>query len=105
ELQALVRELGMTEHITFTGFRRDLARLFEILDVVCVPSRNEAFGLTVIEAMAAGKAVIGSASGAIPELIDAHSGRLADPQSAHHWATAMTELAGSAPLRERLGDE
>lgn len=105
ELQALVRELGMAEHITFTGFRRDLARLFEILDVVCVPSRNEAFGLTVIEAMAAGKAVIGSASGAIPELIDAHSGRLADPQSAHHWATAMAELAGNALLRERLGDE
>ncbi|MEQ5765998.1 glycosyltransferase family 4 protein [Halomonas sp. H33-56] len=105
ELEALVAEQGLSQRITFTGFRRDLARLFEVLDVVCVPSRNEAFGLTVIEAMAAGKAVIGSRSGAIPELIDAHSGRLADPESATEWAAAMLELAQDGELRRRLGEE
>ena len=103
ELQALVAERGLEPRVTFTGFRRDLARLFEVLDVVCVPSRNEAFGLTVIEAMAAGKAVIGSASGAIPELIDAHSGRLADPESAREWAAALEELASDEGLRRCMG--
>ncbi|ERL51011.1 glycosyltransferase family 4 protein [Halomonas huangheensis] len=104
ELQQLVAQQGIAEHVTFTGFRRDLARLFEILDVVCVPSRNEAFGLTVVEAMAAGKAVIGSASGAIPELLDIHSGRLADPEAPVEWSNAMAELTGDASLRISLGE-
>ena len=104
ELQARVTELGLESRVVFTGFRRDLARLLEVLDVVCVPSRNEAFGLTVIEAMAAGKAVIGADSGAIPELIDDATGRLAEPTSAAVWAAALAELRDDAALRRRLGD-
>lgn len=102
-LRGRIAELGLEARITFTGFRRDLPRLFEALDIVCVPSRNEAFGLTVIEAMAAGKAVIGSDSGAIPELLDGDTGRLAAPKNASAWADAMAELAGDADLRQRLG--
>src|SRR5690554_5101766 len=88
---------------TFTGFPPDLHGPFKALEVVCVPSRNEAFGLTVIEAMAAGKAVIGSDSGAIPELLERECGRLAPPEDAEAWAAAMAELAGDAELRRRLG--
>lgn len=102
-LRRRIDELGLASRIAFTGFRRDLPRLFEALDIVCVPSRNEAFGLTVIEAMAAGKAVIGSDSGAIPELLDAETGRLAPPEDAAAWAEALAELAGDAELRRRLG--
>ncbi|MBE0487701.1 MAG: glycosyltransferase family 4 protein [Halomonas sp.] len=102
-LRRRIDELGLASRIAFTGFRRDLPRLFEALDIVCVPSRNEAFGLTVIEAMAAGKAVIGSDSGAIPELLDAETGRLAAPEDAAAWAAALAELAGDDDLRQRLG--
>ncbi|MCI0509932.1 glycosyltransferase involved in cell wall biosynthesis [Chromohalobacter marismortui] len=103
-LQQQIHEQGLGERVTFTGFRRDLARLFEVMDIVCVPSRNEAFGLTVIEAMAAGKAVVGADSGAIPELLDAGSGRLADPQDPAAWAATLSELRDAPALRERLGD-
>ncbi|MDR9438273.1 MAG: glycosyltransferase family 4 protein [Halomonas sp.] len=103
ELRDRVAELGLGERLTFAGFRADLPRLFEALDIVCVPSRNEAFGLTVIEAMAAGKAVIGADSGAIPELIDDGTGRLAAPDDPLAWRDAMGELAGDAALRQRLG--
>ncbi|MDR5893650.1 glycosyltransferase family 4 protein [Halomonas mongoliensis] len=102
-LRRRIDELGLASRIAFTGFRRDLPRLFEALDIVCVPSRNEAFGLTVIEAMAAGKTVIGSDSGAIPELLDAETGRLAAPEDAAAWAAALAELAGDDDLRQRLG--
>ncbi|WP_445003692.1 glycosyltransferase [Halomonas mongoliensis] len=102
-LRERIKALGLEARITFTGFRRDLPRLFEALEVVCVPSRNEAFGLTVIEAMAAGRAVIGSDSGAIPELLDGETGRLAPAEDATAWAAAMAELAGDAELRRRLG--
>lgn len=103
-LRGSVAERCLESRITFTGFRRDLPRLFEGLDIVCVPSRNEAFGLTVIEAMAAGKAVIGSDSGAIPELLDVETGRLAPPEAPAAWAEALAELAGDAGLRRRLGE-
>ncbi|QTF94293.1 MAG: glycosyltransferase family 4 protein [Halomonas sp. BM-2019] len=102
-LQRRIADLGLESHITFTGFRRDLPRLFEALDIVSVPSRNEAFGLTVIEAMAAGKAVIGSDSGAIPELLDGETGRLAAAEDAAAWAAALAALAVDAELRRRLG--
>lgn len=104
ELRDRVAELGLGERVTFAGFRNDLPRLFEAFDIVCVPSRNEAFGLTVIEAMAAGKAVIGADSGAIPELIDGQTGRLAAPDDSLAWCNAMAELAGDATLRQRLGE-
>ncbi|MDN3522887.1 glycosyltransferase family 4 protein [Halomonas ramblicola] len=103
ELRDRVAEHGLDSRITFAGFRRDLPRLFEALDVVCVPSRNEAFGLTVIEAMAAGKAVVGSASGALPELLDADTGRLPAAEDPEDWAERLAELVEDAGLRERLG--
>ncbi|WP_231489566.1 glycosyltransferase family 4 protein [Billgrantia saliphila] len=102
-LRQQVAALGLEERITFAGFRPDLPRLFEALDIVCVPSRNEAFGLTVVEAMAAGKAVIGADSGAIPELLDADCGRLAAPESPEDWAQAMETLGRDDVLRRRLG--
>ncbi len=103
-LRSRIAELALGERVTLTGFRRDLPRLMEALDVVCVPSLNEAFGLTVIEAMAAGKAVIGADSGAIPELLPPECGRLAPPDSPLAWAEALSELAEDAGLRRALGE-
>ncbi|NIC05462.1 glycosyltransferase family 4 protein [Halomonas sp. DX6] len=102
-LRERVAELGLEKDVTFTGFRSDLPRLFEALDIVCVPSRNEAFGLTVVEAMAAGKAIVGANSGAIPELLEADCGRLAASEEPQAWAEAMAELGRDAVLRRRLG--
>lgn len=102
-LRSRIAELALGERVTLTGFRRDLPRLMEALDVVCVPSVNEAFGLTVIEAMAAGKAVIGADSGAIPELLPPECGRLAPPDSPLAWAEALAELAEDTGLRRALG--
>ncbi|WP_246131778.1 glycosyltransferase family 4 protein [Pistricoccus aurantiacus] len=103
ELESLITNLGLEERVSFTGFRTDLPRLLALLDIVCVPSRNEAFGLTVLEAMAAGKAIVGADSGAIPELLGDDHGRLANPQEPQAWASAMRELAQDTALRERLG--
>lgn len=103
ELRQRTAALGLEACVSFAGYRADLARVFEALDVVCVPSHNEAFGLTVIEAMAAGKPVIGADSGAIPEILDADCGRLVAPDDAAAWAEAMAQLAVDEGLRQRLG--
>lgn len=104
ELRQRLAATGLERHVTLTGFRHDLPRCLEVLDIVCVPSRNEAFGLTVIEAMAASKPVIGANSGAIAELIDTTFGRLVDPEDADGWAEAMHTLIQDADLRSRLGE-
>ncbi|MDN6321567.1 MAG: glycosyltransferase family 4 protein [Halomonas sp.] len=104
-LKEKITALGLSERVSFMGFRGDLPALLKAVDIVCVPSRNEAFGLTVIEAMAAGSAVVGADSGAIPELIDASRGRLAESASPQAWASVLTELLDDAVLREQLGQE
>jgi glycosyltransferase involved in cell wall biosynthesis len=105
ELRQRIVELGLDESITFSGFRSDMPRCLEVINIVCIPSRNEAFGLTVIEAMAAGKAVIGSDSGAIPELIDEATGCLARHDDAAAWTSRMAILIDDEGLREILGSE
>ncbi|MCK2185050.1 glycosyltransferase family 4 protein [Halomonas getboli] len=102
-LRERVEALGLGARVTFAGFRADLPRCLQALDVVCTPSRNEAFGLTVIEAMAAGRPVVGASSGAIPELVSPDTGRLADPEAPEEWAAALAELVDDGALRERLG--
>ncbi|MDR5903896.1 glycosyltransferase family 4 protein [Franzmannia qiaohouensis] len=103
ELEAKVAALGLGERVAFSGFRGDLPRLLRALDIVCIPSTNEAFGLTVIEAMAAGRPVIGADSGAIPELLDGAVGRLAAPDDPDAWAQQLEALADDPALRQQLG--
>jgi len=100
-----VAALGLQERVHFLGFRQDLPALLQAIDIACIPSRNEAFGLTVIEAMAAQCAVVGANSGAIPELIDQQRGRLADPLSAEEWSVALKELIDAPETRRVLGEE
>lgn len=59
-LEARVRQLGITHATRFLGRRdgQELIRLFKLADVVCVPSRNEPFGIVVLEAWSACKPVV-----------------------------------------------
>ncbi|KIO48443.1 glycosyltransferase family 4 protein [Nitrosospira sp. NpAV] len=61
--------LGMTQRVTFHGYAADPLPLIQNADVVLVCSRWEAFGRVAVEAMLAGKPVIGSARGATTEII------------------------------------
>ena len=78
----LVERLGLADHVTFTGLVQDPMGdgLFDAADIVCQVSRwQEAFGLTIAEAMSAAKPVIGTRVGGIPELIcDGQTGYLVD---------------------------
>jgi glycosyltransferase involved in cell wall biosynthesis len=69
--RALAAELHIEERVRFLGLRRDIPRLLGGCDLVVVPSRApEAFGLTVVEAMAAGKPVVVTDAGAMADLVD-----------------------------------
>jgi len=101
-LMAQVQALGLESVITFTGFREDMPDCLKALDIVAIPSYNEAFGLSVVEAMAAGCAVVGADSGAIPEMITPERGRLAAPKDSQAWAQAFAELLDDTEQRQRI---
>jgi glycosyltransferase involved in cell wall biosynthesis len=73
--------------------------------VAVVPSLwAEAFGLTVVEAMAAGVPVVASSVGGIPELINQRvTGLLVPPGDASALAAALRELLDDSVLRARMG--
>jgi glycosyltransferase involved in cell wall biosynthesis len=69
ELMAYTRELGIQDTVFFTGWQKDMPAFYNVLDVVVVTSFNEGTPVTLIEAMAAGKPVVATDVGGIPDLL------------------------------------
>jgi glycosyltransferase involved in cell wall biosynthesis len=111
--QALAGELGLGDAVRFTGHVTDMPALYAALDVLVAPSRWEGFGLMLVEAMAAGKPIVASAVGAIPEVLGGSgAGILVPPADPAALAQAVAPLladpgaraAMGAAGRERAGD-
>ena len=101
KLQAYVADNNLAQKVTFYGFSSTPEKQLSAMDVVAIPSHLEAFGLTVIEAMAQGKAIIGANTGAIPEILD-NTGVLVDPMNIEALATAMQDLCLDQTKRDAL---
>jgi len=103
-LEAQARDLGLAERVRFLGWRTDTAAIFAALDVFLMPSLWEGFGLVLLEAMAQGVAVIGSAVSAIPEVVvDGETGLLFPPGDVDCLAAALGDLLADPERRARLG--
>jgi glycosyltransferase involved in cell wall biosynthesis len=108
-LSARIADLGVDAHARFVhysgpGTDEEMAKLFAAADVVVVPSWAEPFGLVVIEAMAAGTAVVGAAAGGIPEsIVDGETGLLVPPRRPDAIAAAVASLLADPDRRVRMG--
>lgn len=73
ELQAEINKAGLNERIVFAGEQNfaDIPKIFSALSLVVALSDNEGFGLTILEAMSCGAAVLASEAGAWPEVVRA----------------------------------
>jgi glycosyltransferase involved in cell wall biosynthesis len=112
ELETLTHRLGLTERVRFLGWRRDLDRIYADLDVVALTSRNEGSPVSLIEAMAAGRPVVATRVGGVPDLVeDGVTGRLVPPDDPRALAAALagvlSDPEGAAALgvagRKRVG--
>jgi glycosyltransferase involved in cell wall biosynthesis len=107
ELQLLARTLGITSRVTWSSFvpQGQMAAEYGASAVTVLPSRGQAegLGLTLVEALLAGSAVVGSTAGGIPEVIlHEKTGLIARDGDAQDLATQIQRLLTDGPLRERL---
>jgi glycosyltransferase involved in cell wall biosynthesis len=76
-----------------------------LIDLLLVPSRQEAFGRVVLEGMAARVPVIGSNVGGIPEMItDGHNGFLRSPDDLKGWLAMAESLLREPVRRNRIAE-
>jgi glycosyltransferase involved in cell wall biosynthesis len=103
ELRQLCRALELDERVIFAGQRQDIPEVIAALDLAVQPSISEAMPNSVLEAMAARKAIVATATGGIPELIaDGERGLLVPPRDPPALAGAIARLLADPKEAARL---
>ena len=99
------KQAGVAERVHFLGWRSDVPRILQALDLYVQPSVSEAFGLTVVEAAAAGLPIVASDVGGIPEIIEhGVNGLLVPPGDAQALADAIQQLIDDPQRARQLGE-
>ena len=105
EIEALARVPVLRGRVTMCGWRGDLPRVMEALDILVQPSLRETFGRTLIEAMACRRPVIATRVGGMPEIVvDGETGLLVPPKDPAALAAAILELTGDREWRRAMGE-
>ena len=101
--RALADDLQLGAAVTWLGdvSRSQLADEYRACDLFCLPSVQEGFGIVLLEAMAAGRAIVASRAAAIPEVVP--HGFLVEPDNPAALAAAIEEIHQSPAKRAELG--
>jgi glycosyltransferase involved in cell wall biosynthesis len=100
-LTRLAKELGVSDRVTFAGYREDLADCYAACDLYVMPSTHEGFGIVFLEALASGRPVVaGGIDGSIEALCWGELGFLCDP-----LAPESVERAIHRAIEARAGSD
>jgi glycosyltransferase involved in cell wall biosynthesis len=103
-LVRLAADLGLGDRVIFTGVRSDVGEILRGLTVFTLCSSTECFPMAVLEAMAAGRAIVCTGVGGVVEMItDSVSGYLVPPSDPVALAARLTALIQDPQLRQRFG--
>ena len=103
-LEARAAELGLREHMMFTGYRHDAVRVMDAADVLVHPARREPLGRVILEAMAIGKPVVAvNACGPAEIIQDGVNGLLTESDRPEDLADAVLRVIRDPLLARRLG--
>ena len=107
QLQQMVIDLNLSDHVVFTGSRRDIPQIMKISDIVVhSASKPEPWGRVVAEAMMAGRPVIATNAGGIMDSVtNGFTGKLVSLQDTSAMAEAICELLTDQALARRLGQQ
>lgn len=104
-IAALIQDLGLSAHVTLTGVRRDVPRLYQAMDLFAFPSKIEGLGNAQLEAQAAGLPVVACS---IPTAREAVSHEffkyLRDPSDVAGFAEAILTALDDAQKQPQIRD-
>lgn len=104
ELRGSVARYGLEDSVRFAGEVHDVRELLQASDVFVLPSESEAFGISLIEAMATGLAVVSSDAGGLSDIVsDGMDGLRFPSGDGSRLRHALRRLHADAALREKLG--
>lgn len=104
QLEGQAERLGLSEVVTFLGFRRDLPRIVAAGDVAVLSSDNEARPVAMIEAAAAARPVIATAVGGVPEVVTPGTGYLVPPDDPVAMGRRIAEAAEDRSALAQMGE-
>jgi glycosyltransferase involved in cell wall biosynthesis len=105
ELKTLAAGLGIADRVHFVGFRDDVTPFLSALSLYVHPARMEGFGIAVVEALAAGKAVVATRAGGLPEVVDhGRTGLLVAVDHPEELSTAILSLLHDDVRRKAMGE-
>ncbi|MFO7709650.1 MAG: glycosyltransferase family 4 protein [Desulfobacterales bacterium] len=104
-LRAQASFAGCSGRVKFLGWRDDIARIMPLFDVFVLPSLNEGMGRVLVEAMAAGRPIVASRVGGIPDLVcHGENGLLVAPRDDEALAASISLLLSNRRLAVRMGE-
>jgi len=104
-LEALGRQLGISGQLHFHGWSQAIADWYGAADMVVLASAREGTPLTIIEAMAAGRATVATDVGGVRDIIDhGRTGLVVGKEDAEGLFQALRTLVANPGLRERFGN-
>jgi glycosyltransferase involved in cell wall biosynthesis len=93
DLREQALQLTANGRVKFLGWREDISEIMPVFDMLVLPSLNEGMGRVLVEAMAAGKPVVASRVGGIPDLVrDGETGYLVPPADEKALADGIKKL-------------
>ncbi|MDD5044355.1 MAG: glycosyltransferase family 4 protein, partial [Candidatus Omnitrophica bacterium] len=103
KLEKKVNSLGLASAYIFSGWRDNIPDLFSAIDLLVLPSLNEAVGIVLVQAQAMGIPVVATKVGGIPEIIkDNQTGILVPPRNPQKLARAMSSLLKNKDMRLQM---
>jgi len=104
ELKNQAERLGIQNNVVFVGFCKDITKILSIMDIFTLSSLREGLPISMIEAMAAGKPVVATHVGGVPELVrDGVTGFIVLPRDSEALAEKIIELLNNKDKAEKMG--
>ncbi|MFA5032815.1 MAG: glycosyltransferase [bacterium] len=103
KLKLLVKEMNLQDKIIFTGAREDIPDILSIFDIFLSTSKWEAFGITIIEAMAVGLPVVAFSVDGIKEIVKENCGILVPYPDVDKIVETISFLKTNPAKRKEMG--
>ena len=105
QVERRAHELGIMRDTLFLGYQEEVAPFYAAFDAMILPSGNEGTPVSAIESLAAGRPVVATRVGGVPDVVrDGEDGFLVDLGAVDQLAESLERLAEDPALRDAMGN-